>query len=70
MWSKKKEKMGSQSGGSNFTIPGPEGLLVILRNDKLIGVTLPRLEIRVQKKTNRAIQAKETGLFVIYGIVK
>ena len=44
LWLKKRD---SQSGGSIFTTPGSEGLLVIEKNGKPIGVTHPQLEISV-----------------------
>ena len=36
-----KKKWDSQSGGSKFTTPGSEGLLVIEEKGKPIGVTYP-----------------------------
>ena len=64
----KKKKWDSQSGGSNFTTPGSEGLLVTEKNCKRLGVTHPQLEIEYIKKTKRAIQGEETGLLVKYVI--
>ena len=40
----KKNRWDSQSGESNFPIPGTEGLLVTEGNGKPIGVTHPQLE--------------------------
>ena len=42
-----KKKWDSQSGESNFTTPGTEGLLVTEGKGKSIGVTHPQLEISV-----------------------
>jgi len=42
-----KKKWDSQSGESNFTTPGTEGLLVTTGNATPIGVTHPQLEISV-----------------------
>ena len=53
MVEEKRKKWDSQSGGSNFTTPGSEGLLVIEKNDKPMGVTRPQLEIRVYKENKQ-----------------